>query len=38
MLNNLSGQVAEYQLATAFRSKKRFALSDYFAGVGTRPG
>jgi len=33
MLNNLSGQLAEYQLATAFRSKKRFALSDYFSGV-----
>ncbi len=33
MLNNLSGQVAEYQLAAAFRSKKRFALSDFFAGV-----
>ncbi len=34
MLNNLSGKFAEFQLATAFRSKKRFALSDYFAGVG----
>jgi len=33
MLNNLSGRFAEYQLATAFRTKKRFALSDYFAGV-----
>jgi len=33
MLSNLSGRFAEYQLATAFRSKKRFALSDYFAGV-----
>jgi len=32
-LNNLSGKFAEYQLAMAFRSKKRFALSDYFAGV-----
>jgi len=32
-LNNLSGKFAEYQLATAFRSRKRFALSDYFAGV-----
>ncbi len=31
--SDLSGRVAEYQLATAFRSKKRFALSDYFAGV-----
>ncbi len=34
MLNNLSGRFAEYQLAMAFRSKKRFALSDYFDGVG----
>ncbi|MDM8525282.1 hypothetical protein QUF80_18075 [Desulfococcaceae bacterium HSG8] len=34
MLNNLSGKFAEYQLATAFRSKKWFALSDYFAGAG----
>ncbi|MCP4353712.1 MAG: hypothetical protein GY795_50335 [Desulfobacterales bacterium] len=33
MLNNLSGQFAEYQLATAFRTKKRFALSEYFSGV-----
>ncbi|MDM8551164.1 hypothetical protein QUF72_13855 [Desulfobacterales bacterium HSG2] len=33
MLNHLSGKFAEYQLATAFRSKKRFALSEYFAGV-----
>ena len=33
MLNNLSGKFAEYQLVTAFRSKKRFALSDYFDGV-----
>ncbi len=33
MLNNLSGQVAEYQLATAFRTKKRFALSEYFSDV-----
>ncbi|MDM8550175.1 hypothetical protein QUF72_08865, partial [Desulfobacterales bacterium HSG2] len=34
MLSHLTGKFAEYQLATAFRSKKRFALSDYFAGVG----
>ncbi|MDM8529905.1 restriction endonuclease [Anaerolineales bacterium HSG25] len=33
MLNNLTGKMAEYQLATAFRSKKRFALSAYFEGV-----
>ncbi len=32
-LNNLSGQFAEYQLFTSFRSQKRFALSDYFNGV-----
>ncbi len=32
-LNNLSGKFAEYQFATAFRTKKRFALSDYFNGV-----
>jgi len=32
-LNNLSGKFAEYQLATAFRTKKRFALSEYFSGV-----
>ncbi|MCP4106466.1 MAG: hypothetical protein GY749_13190 [Desulfobacteraceae bacterium] len=32
MLNNISGKFAEFQLATAFRSKKRFALSDYFTG------
>ena len=33
MLNQLSGKMAEYQLATHFRSHKRFALSDYFRGV-----
>lgn len=32
-LNNLSGQFAEMQLALSFRSKKRFALSQYFNGV-----
>jgi len=32
-LNNLSGKFAEYQLATAFRTKKRFALSEYFNSV-----
>jgi len=32
-LNNLSGKFAEYQLATAFRTKKRFALPEYFSGV-----
>jgi hypothetical protein len=33
MLNNLSGMFAEFQLATAFRSRKRFSLSEYFSGV-----
>ncbi len=33
MWNNLSGKVAEIQLATAFRTRKRFALSAYFDGV-----
>jgi len=33
MLNHVSGQFAEYQLALAFRTKKRFALSAYFDGV-----
>jgi hypothetical protein len=33
MLNNLSGKVAELQLAAAFRSRKRFVLSDFFAGI-----
>ncbi len=36
MLNNLSGKMAEYQLAVKFRSEKRFALSDYFSGVQDR--
>ncbi len=29
-LNNLSGKMAEHLLAVAFRSQKRFALSDFF--------
>jgi hypothetical protein len=33
LLNNLSGKFAEVQLALALRSKKRFALSEYFRGV-----
>ena len=33
MLNYISGKMAEYQLATAFRSQKRFALSKYFKEV-----
>lgn len=33
MLSNLSGQMAEFQLAMSFRSKKRFALSAYFEGL-----
>ncbi|OAD21515.1 hypothetical protein THIOM_002713 [Candidatus Thiomargarita nelsonii] len=32
-LNRLSGKMAEYLLATAFRSRKRFALSDFFFDV-----
>ena len=32
-VNYLSGKLAESQLATAFRSKKRFALSEFFANV-----
>ncbi len=36
MLNNLTGKFAELQLAGAFRSRKRFPLSDYFAGVRDR--
>jgi hypothetical protein len=32
-LNNLSGKMAEYQLATAFRSRKHFALSVFFENV-----
>jgi len=33
MLNYLSGKMAEYQLATKFRSQKRFPLSKYFKEV-----
>ena len=33
MLNQLSGKMAEYQLATQFRSHKRFALTEYFRGI-----
>jgi hypothetical protein len=33
MVNHLSGMMAEYQLTCEFRSKKRFSLSRYFAGV-----
>jgi hypothetical protein len=33
MLNNLSGKMAEYQLATAFRSRKHFALTLFFKEV-----
>jgi hypothetical protein len=33
LLNNLSGKMAEYQLATAFRSRKHFALSVFFNNV-----
>jgi hypothetical protein len=32
-LNSLSGKFAEHMLATAFRSKKRFALSKFFQNV-----
>jgi len=32
-LNNLVGKFAEYQLATDFRTRKRFSLSIYFEGV-----
>ncbi|SLM30811.1 conserved hypothetical protein [Desulfamplus magnetovallimortis] len=32
-LNNLVGKFAEYQLATDFRSRKRFPLSVYFNGL-----
>jgi hypothetical protein len=32
-LNQLSGMVAEYQLAVAMRSRKRFPLTDFFQGV-----
>ncbi|MDM8552981.1 hypothetical protein QUF72_23075 [Desulfobacterales bacterium HSG2] len=33
-LSNLTGKVAEIQIASAFRSRKRFALSEFFEGVG----
>ncbi len=33
VVNHLAGKMAEYQLATEFRSKKRFAPSRYFANV-----
>ncbi len=33
IVNYLSGKLAEFQLATAFRSKKRFALSEFFSNV-----
>lgn len=33
MLNNLTGLIAEIQLAVSMRSKKRFKLSDYFDHV-----
>jgi len=33
LLNNLSGKLAEHQLASAFRSRKRFALSLFFPDV-----
>ncbi|MDM8530909.1 hypothetical protein QUF63_07035 [Anaerolineales bacterium HSG25] len=33
MLSNLTGKMAENQLAIAFRSQKRFVLSTYFRGV-----
>ena len=32
-LNHLSGKMAEHLLATAFRSRKRFALSEFFPDV-----
>lgn len=32
-LNHVTGQMAEYQLATALRSRKRFSLSAFFNGV-----
>ncbi|MCP4105986.1 MAG: restriction endonuclease [Desulfobacteraceae bacterium] len=35
-LNNLTDKYAEFQLFTEFRSKKRFSLSAYFAGVGDK--
>ena len=33
MLNHLAGKLAEHLLATEFRSRKRFRLSEYFQGV-----
>ena len=33
LVNHLTGKMAEYQLMTEFRSKKRFAASRYFANV-----
>lgn len=33
MLNHLSGKLAEQQLATELRTRKRFKLSDYFTGT-----
>jgi hypothetical protein len=33
MLNNLTGKMAEIQLAASFRTRKRFPLSDYFEGI-----
>jgi hypothetical protein len=33
LLNNVSGKFAEYQLATTFRTKKHFALSEFFENV-----
>jgi hypothetical protein len=31
-LNNMSGKMAEFMLATAFRSRKRFVLTEFFSG------
>ncbi|MCK5525390.1 MAG: hypothetical protein KAI83_19855 [Thiomargarita sp.] len=36
LLNNLSGKMAEHQLATAFRSRKHFALSVFFNNVNDK--
>lgn len=33
ILNHLAGKLAEHLLATEFRSRKRFHLSEYFSGV-----
>ena len=35
-LNNLTGQFAEFQLFTEFKTRKSFALTDYFEGPGYR--